>query len=129
MEKLQNTTQFQGEQHWFLMYNVLVKAYGLEVAGLYGYLLDQRKLSYDETMNKNNNNNIIDEDGIYSCTSYDELKEELNMTEYKIKKCKKILRDIGLTKEKRQMDGSNKIYTYDIPAEWKYKYGRKSTIL
>ena len=128
MEKLQNAKQFQGEQHWFLMYKVLVKEYGLEVAGLYGYLLDQRKLSYDETM-KNNGNNFIDEDGIYSCTSYDELKEELNMTEYKIKKCKKILRDIGLTKEKRRMDGSNKIYTYDIPAEWKYKYGRKSSTL
>jgi len=129
MEQFQNATQFQGEQHWFLMYKVLVKKYGLEVAGLYGYLLDQRKLSYDKTMDKKNDYNFIDEDGIFSLTSYEELEEELCMTEYKIKKCKKILRDIGLIKEKRQMNGSNKIYTYDIPAGWEYKYGRKSTIL
>ena len=129
MEKLQNATQFQSDQNWFCMYKVLVKKYGLEVAGLYGYFLDKRNLSYKKTMDKDDKSNFIDEDGIYSCISYKELMDELNMTEYKIKKCKKILRDIGLTKEKRQMDDSNKIYTYDIPIDWEYKYGRNSTIL
>ena len=124
MEQLQSASQFQSNQQFFNMYKVLVKKYGLEVAGLYGYLLDQRQLSYNTTSNRDKKDNFMDDDGVYSITSYEELMTELNMTEYKIKKCKKILRDIGLIKEKRQMDGGNKIYTYDIPIDWEYKYGR-----
>ena len=125
----QNIKGVQTEQEYCRLYKVLLKNYGLEVAGLYAYLLDKRGLSIKKTRDTSTSDNFLDNLGFYCVVSYDELINELNMTEYKIKKIKKILRDIGLITESRQLDKGNKIYVWDIPADWNYQYGRNSTII
>lgn len=122
VDKLQNVSGIQTEHEYWKQYRGLTKRYGLEVSGLYGYLLDKRGLSMKKT--REGTHNFMDADGVYCIVSYEELETELNLTGYKIKKCKKILRDIGLITEKRQMDGGNKIYVWDIPIWLDYKYGR-----
>lgn len=120
--KYQNTNGVQTDQEYCKLFKVLIKEYGLEVSGLYGYLLDKRTLSAKKT--KEGSHNFMDKDGVYCIVTYEELEEELKMTNYKIKKCKKILRDKGLITEKRQMDGGNKVYVWDLPIGLNYKYGR-----
>lgn len=120
--KYQNASGMQTEQEYCKMFKVLTKEYGLEISGLYAYLLDKRGLSAKKI--REEYAKFYDEDGIFCVVSYEELETELKLTEYKIKKCKKVLRDIGLITEKRQMDGGNKIYVWDIPIELKYNYGR-----
>lgn len=130
MNNLNNTQSILGvqtEQEYCRLYKVLTQNYGLEVAGLYGYLLDQRGLSIKTTRDESKKENFLDELGFYCVVTYEELENELKMTEYKIKKNKKVLRDLGLITEVRQLDKGNKIYVWDIPANWKYQYGRKST--
>lgn len=122
MNQVQDLKGIQTDQEYTKSFKVLTKEYGLEVSGLYGYLLDKRSLSVKTT--KDGTHNFLDEEGFYCIVTYEELETELKMTEYKIKKNKKILRDIGLITERRQMDGGNKIYVWDIPATLNYNYGR-----
>ena len=127
MEKLQSVSNIQTEHEYCRLYKVLLQKYGLEVAGLYGYLLDQRGLSIKTTRDESKREKFLDELGFYCVVTYEELQTELCMTEYKIKKNKKILRDLGLITEVRQLDKGNKIYVWDIPAGWDYQYGGNST--
>ena len=107
----QNIKGVQTEQEYCRLYKVLLKNYGLEVAGLYAYLLDKRGLSIKKTRDTSTSDNYLDNLGFYCVVSYDELINELNMTEYKIKKIKKILRDKGLITEVRQgLNRPNKIF-------------------
>lgn len=119
----------QTEQEYCKLFKVLTKKFGLEVAGLYGYLVDKRSLSIKTTRDSEKKENYLDNLGFYCVVTYEELEEELRMTEYKIKKNKRILRDLGLITEVRQLDEGNKIYVWDISADWKYEYGRKSPIV
>lgn len=121
-KKIQSMSGVQTDHEYCRLFKSLTKRYGLEVSGLYAYLLDKRGLSAKNT--REGNWNFSDADGIFCIVSYEELETELMLTEYKIKKCKKVLRDIGLITERRQMDGGNKVYVWDIPIDWNYNYGR-----
>ena len=111
---MQNTKGIQVSQKYCRLYKSLLKKYGFELAGFYGYLLDMRSLSENTTYDTTDNRSFLDEDGIYCVLSYDKITEDTNLTEHKIKKYKKQLTELGLIMEKRQLVGGNKIYVYDI---------------
>lgn len=104
----------QASQKYCRLYKGLLKEYGFELAGFYGYLLDMRSLSESTTLNIEDNRSFIDDDGIYCVVSYNKITEETGLSEHKIKKHKKKLTELGLIMEKRQLQGGNKIYVYDI---------------
>lgn len=110
----------QVSQKYCRLYKDLLKKYGFELAGFYGYLLDMRSLSEVTTLNSENNRSFLDEEGIYCVLSYDKITEDTNLTEHKIKKYKKQLTQMGLIKEKRQLTGGNKIYVYDMLVNKEY---------
>jgi hypothetical protein len=110
----------QVSQKYCRLYKDLLKKYGFELSGFYGYLLDMRSLSENTTTSSENNKSFIDEDGVYCVLSYEKITEDTNLTEHKIKKYKKQLTQMGLMKEKRQLTGGNKIYVYDVLANKQY---------
>lgn len=102
------------------LYKCLLKKYGFELAGFYGYLLDMRALSESTTLDVEENRSFIDDEGIYCVLSYEKIMEDTNLSEHKVKKYKKQLTEMGLIKEKRQLVGGNKIYVFDILASKQY---------
>ena len=104
----------QVSQKYCRLYKSLLKKYGFELAGFYGYLLDMRSLSESTTLSREDDRSFLDEDGLYCVLSYEKITEDTNLSEHKIKKYKKKLSELGLIMEKRQLVGGNKIYVYDI---------------
>ena len=59
VDKLQNVSGIQTEHEYWKQYRGLTKRYGLEVSGLYGYLLDKRGLSMKKTREGTHNFSLV----------------------------------------------------------------------
>lgn len=107
--------QQQVSHNYYKVYKGLTMKEGIEVSLLYSYLLDLRTLSEKTTENGLDFRTFKDEDGYYCVASYQKIIDELGIKEHALRRAKKRLKELGLIKEKRQLQGGNKIYVYDIP--------------